>query len=168
MTRIKITAGATAGNGVRAATHYGARTIEGKLPHKYAGANGVNVLAVPFSFDDLPVASLDKANQALPANCYIKSVNMRVLEAFTGGTSYLIGLETEAGGTIDADGISGAALILSELDGVGDSVECKGALVGLLVGIGAAAGQVVVAATGGFTAGKAYLEIEYQEFIDRA
>lgn len=168
MTRIKLATGSTGGNGSHAATHYGAREIEPVLGSQYAGANGENVLAITFSFDDLPVASLDKANVGIPANAYITSATLRIIDVFAGGTSYLIGLETEAGGTIDADGISGTALVLTELDGIGDSVALTGALVGLLVGIGTAAGQVVVAETGTFTAGKAVLEINYKEFNARA
>jgi hypothetical protein len=168
MTRIKLATGASGGSGTHAASHYGAREIESKLPSRYLGSNGKSVLAITFSFDDLPVASLDKANLSIPANAYIESVTLRVIDVFAGGTSYLIGLEEEDGSTIDADGISGAALILAEMDGVGDSVACTGALVGLLVGIGSAAGQVVVAATGTYTAGKAVLEITYKEFEARA
>ncbi len=164
MTRIKL----ATGSGTHAASHYGAREIEDVLGSQYAGSNGVNVLSHTFSFDDLPVASLDEANLGLPANAYIVSARLRVLTAFAGGTSYLIGLEEADGSTIDADGISGAALALTEMDAIGDSVALTGALVGLLVGIGTAAGKVVVAATGTYTAGKAVLEIEYTELLDRA
>lgn len=168
MTRISITSGASAGNKRRAATHYGSREIEDVLPSKYAGSHGINVHTITFSFDDLPDSGADEANLRLPANCYIESVSLRVLTAFAGGTSYLIGLEEADGSTIDADGISGTALALTEMDAVGDSVVCDGALVGLLVGIGTAAGQVVIAATGTYTAGKAVLEIKYRELLDRA
>ncbi len=164
MTRIKL----AGSGGTHAASHYGLREIEDVLGSKYSGANGVEILTHTFSFDDLPVASLDEANLGLPANSYIESVSLRVLEAFAGGTSYLIGLETAAGGTIDADGISGPALALTEMDAIGDSVACTGALVGLLVGIGTTAGKVVVAATGTYTAGKAVLEIKYRKLTDRA
>ncbi len=160
MTRIKIDG--------RAATHFGIREIEDVLGSKYAGSNGVNVLSHTFSFDDLPVASLDEANLSLPANCFIESVSLRVITAFAGGTSYLIGLAETDGTTIDADGISGAALALTEMDAIGDNVECDGALVNLLVGIGADLGQVEVVATGTYTAGKAVLEIRYRELLDRA
>ncbi len=138
------------------------------LGSKYAGSDGINVLSHTFSFDDLPVASLDEANLGLPANSFIESVSLRVITAFAGGTSYLIGLEEADGSTIDADGISGAAIILAEMDAVGDNVVCDGALVNLLVGIGTAAGKVVVAETGNYTAGKAVLEIRYRELLDRA
>lgn len=166
MTRIKL-AGGTGGTS-HAATHYGAREIEDVLPSKYAGSDGTNVMSYTFSFDDLPVHGIDEAIQRLPANCYIESVSLRVIEAFAGGTSYLIGLKEEDGSTIDLDGISGSALALVEMDAIGDNVVCDGALVGLLVGIGAARGQVVVAATGTYSAGKAVLEIKYRELLDRA
>lgn len=160
MTRIKIDG--------RAATHYGIREIEDVLGSKYAGTDGTNVLTHTFSFDDLPVASLDEANLGLPANSFIESVSLRVIEAFAGGTSYLIGLAETDGTTIDADGISGPALALTEMDAIGDNVACTGALVNLLVGIGSDVGQVEVVATGTYTAGKAVLEIRYRELLDRA
>ncbi len=167
MTRITITAGATAGNKRRAATHYGAREIEDLLPSKYAGALGAQTLAYTFSFDDLPVAGLDEAILRIPARGRIKRATLRIITAFAGGTSYNFGLEQEDGTVIDADGID-AAVALTAIDGIGDVVLCDGALVASLVGIGANAGQLVVAATGTFTAGKAILEIEYDEFLDRA
>lgn len=160
MTRIKI-------NG-RAATHFNSREIEDVLPSKYAGSDGINVLSHTYSFDDLPVAGEDEAILRIPANARIVKATLRIITAFAGGTSYLIGLEQPDGTTIDADGISGAALLLAEMDAVGDVVALTGALVNLLVGIGANDGQVVVAATGTFTAGKAVLEIEYEEFLARA
>lgn len=167
MTRISITAGATAGNKRRAATDYGAREIEDVLPSKYAGSLGAMKLAHTFSFDDLPTNGLDEAILRLPARARIVKATLRVHTAFAGGTSYNIGLLEADGSTIDVDGID-AAIALTAIDGVGDVVNCDGALVGLLVGIGAAAGQVSIVATGTFTAGKATLEIEYEEFLARA
>lgn len=164
MTRIAIT---PLGGSRRAATHYGLREIEDKLPSKYAGSNGKNVLNYTFNYDDLPVAGLDEAILRLPANCRISRATLRVITAFAGGTSYNLGLQEEDGSVIDADGID-AAVALTAIDAIGDVVLCDGALVGTLVGIGAARGQLVVAATGTFTAGKAQLEIEYDELLDRA
>lgn len=164
MTRIKL----AGSGGVHAASHYGPRGIEDVLPSRYSGVNGIEILNYTFSFDDLPVNGLDEAILNIPANARITNVRLRVIEAFAGGTSYLIGLKQRDGTTIDLDGISGPALVLTEMDAIGDNVACTGALVGLLVGIGAAAGQVVVAATGTYTAGKAQLEVEYELFTDRA
>ncbi len=167
MTRISITTGASAGNKRRAATHYGAREIEDKLPSKYAGANGKEVLNYTFSYDDLPVTGDDEAILRIPANARIARATLRVITAFAGGTSYNLGLSQSDGTVIDADGID-AAVALTAIDAIGDVVLCDGALVGTLVGIGSAAGQLLVAATGTFTAGKAQLEIEYDLFTDRA
>ncbi len=163
MTRIKL----AGSGGTHAASHYGAREIEDVLPSKYAGSNGKNILNYTFSYDDLPVQGLDEAILRLPANARISRATLRIITAFAGGTSYNLGLYEEDGTVIDADGID-AAVALTAIDAIGDVVLCDGALVGTLVGIGVERGQLVVAATGTFTAGKAQLEIEYDEFIDRA
>lgn len=165
--RISITSGSSAGNKRRAATHYGTREIEDVLPSKYAGANGKEVLNFTFSFDDLPVTGGDEAILRIPANARISRATLRIITAFAGGTSYNFGLSESDGTVIDADGID-AAVALTAIDAIGDVVLCDGALVGSLVGIGSAAGQLLVVATGTFTAGKAQLEIEFDLFTDRA
>jgi len=167
MTRIAITTGASGGGTRRAATDYGAREIEDVLPSTYAGAIGKDVLAYTFSFDDLPTNGLDAAILKLPAFAQIKSATLQVITAFAGGTSYNLGLYQEDGTVIDADGID-AAVALTVIDAVGDIVNCDGALVAGVVSVGAAAGQLRVAATGTFTAGKAKLEIVYTALTDRA
>lgn len=166
-TRISITTGASGGGTRRAATHYGTREIEDKLPSRYAGSQAKQVQTITFSYDDLPVAGEDQAILRIPARARIVTATLRVHTAFTGGTSYNIGLKEADGTVIDVDGID-AAIALTAIDAIGDVVNCDGALVGLLVGIGAAAGVVEVAATGTFTAGKATLEVEYEELLDRA
>lgn len=167
MTRIAITAGATAGSKRRAATHYGTRDIENVLPSVYTSSQGHLVQSLTFNFDDLPTNGLDAAILRIPANSRIKRATLRVLTAFAGGTSYNIGLNQPDGTVIDADGID-AAVALAVIDTLGETVLCDGALVDALVGIGAADGQVVVAATGTFTAGKAVLDVEYEVLHDRA
>ncbi len=166
-TRISITTGASGGSKRRAATHYGTREIEDVLPSKYAGANGKEVVNYTFSFDDLPVTGGDEAILRIPANARISRATLRVITGFAGGTSYNFGLSESDGSVIDADGID-AAVATAAINVAGDVVLCDGALVGSLVGIGSAAGQLLVAATGTFTAGKAQLEIEYDLFVDRA
>jgi len=167
MSRISITAGATAGSKRRAATHYGPRDIEDKLPTLYTTEHGTVVQEVVFSYDDLPTYGLDEAILRIPANSFIVAARLQVITAFAGGTSYDIGLYEEDGTVIDADGID-AGVLLAAIDAVGETVLCDGALVQGLAGIGTAAGQVVVAATGTFTAGKARLLVEYQPLEDRA
>lgn len=167
MSRVSITAGATAGSLRRAATHYGTRDVEDVLGSKYAGKHGVDVLELTFSFDDLPTTGQDQAILRLPANSRIKTATLTVITAFAGGTSYNIGLSQPDGTVIDADGID-AAVATAAIDAVGETVACDGALVANTAGIGANDAQVTVAATGTYTAGKARLRIEYETLYDRA
>ena len=96
MTRIAITAGATAGNKRRAATHYGVRDIENLLPSEHVTNEGHVVQSIVFNFDDLPASGLDAAILRIPANARIVGATLRVLTPFVGGTSYIIGLEEPA------------------------------------------------------------------------
>ncbi len=167
MPRIALTTGATGGSSRRAATHYGPRDIEQTIGAAHASVAGETTLTTTFTFDDLPVAGLDALIPRIAGRSHIKKATLRILEAFVGGTTVTIGLETTAGGTIDADGID-ATIATAVIDAVGDTVNCDGALVGLLVGIGAADANVVVTTAGTYTAGKAVLEIVYAELYDRA
>lgn len=164
--RISITVGASGGNKRRAATHYGTREIEDVLPSKYASSQGSTTLVHTFSFDDLPVVGLDEAILRIPGNARIIKATLRVLTAFAGGTSYDIGLTEPDGTAIDADGIDDD-ILTAAINVVGETVLCNGALVNNLDGIGTEDGQVVVVATGTFTAGKAVLEIQYEELLSR-
>ena len=166
MTRIAITTGASGGSSRRAATNYGTRDIEDVLPSKYAGAIGKESVAYTFSFDDLPTNGLDAAILQIPQYARIESATLQVITAFAGGTSYNLGLYEPDGTVVDADGID-AAVALAVIDAVGDIVICDGALVNGVVDV-AEASQLVVAATGTFTAGKAKLEIVYTKLTDRA
>lgn len=167
MARVSITAGSTAGSKRRAATHYGPRNIEDKLASKYVGERGEEILEVAFSYDDLPTYGADEANLRIPANARIKEATLRVITAFAGGTSYNIGLYQSDGTVIDADGID-AAVATAAIDAVGETVACDGALVANTAGIGSADGQIVLAATGTYTAGKAVLRVVYEPLYDRA
>jgi hypothetical protein len=167
MTRVSITAGATAGSKRRAATHYGPREIEDVIGSKYQRDHNEEVLEIAFSYDDLPTNGLDEAIHRIPANAHIKEATLRVITAFAGGTSYNIGLNQPDGTVIDADGID-AAVLTAAIDAVGETVLCDGALVNNTAGIGTAEGQVVIAATGTYTAGKAVLKVVYTPLYDRA
>jgi hypothetical protein len=149
-------------------THFGTREIDDKFPQQYNQTGGIKTYTLTWSYDDLPTESLDDSIvQSLPANSRINSSTLRVTEAFAGGTSYNIGLYETDGTVIDADGID-AAVALTAIDAVGETVVNDGVLVGNTAGIGSAAGQVRIAATGIFTAGRAVLEIEYTSLNDRA
>ena len=163
-TRIKL-AGA---GGTHAASHYGTREIEDVLGSRYTGENGKNIMSYTFSFDDLPVATLDEAALTIPANSFIVSATLRVITAIAGTTPTLtLGLVEKDGTAIDADGID-VAIAEAALDAVGETVLCNGALVAALAGIGAERGQLVVTTGGTVTAGKFSLEIEYKELLQRA
>lgn len=151
-----------------AVSHYGTRTAETRLPSEYQTSQGDKVQTITFTFDDLPVISAtDQSVLDIDANSYIVSAIWRTVVPFAGGTTYDVGL-TEADGTaIDANGLF-AALALANINVIGETNLGGGTLVGLAAGIGGAAGQVVVAATGTFTAGKAQLEIVYRTLDDRA
>jgi len=168
MTRIAITAGATAGNGRRAATHYGVRDIENVLPSEHVTHEGHVVQHLVFNFDDLPTNGLDAAILRIPANARIKAATLRVITALAGTTpTVTIGMNQPDGTVIDADGID-VAIAVTALDAVGETVLCDGALVNNLAGIGAADGQIVVTTGGTVTAGKFSLDVEYENLVDRA
>tara|TARA_R110000772_G_scaffold223615_1_gene334187 strand:+ start:211 stop:705 length:495 start_codon:yes stop_codon:yes gene_type:complete len=164
MARISITTGVTGGNKRRAATHYGRRDIEDLAPSSYAHAQGISKLEYTFSFDDLPTFDLDELIQRVSGKSVIKSAHIRVIEAAVGGTSYDFGLYQPDGTLISVDGIDAAVLTAELVDGA--HIECDGALVGLE--IGPDAGQLVVAATGTFTAGKLQVVLEIEEYFPRA
>lgn len=167
MTRVSITAGATAGSLRRAATHYGTRGIEDLLPSKYEISHGDKVLEWTFSFDDQPVVGLDEAILRIPANARIKSATLTTILAFVGGTSIGFGLAEADGTVIDVDGID-VAVATAAIDAIGETVLCDGALVDNTAGIGTAAGQLTTAVIGTYTAGKARMKIVYEELYDRA
>jgi hypothetical protein len=151
-----------------AATQYGPRGFETQLPAQYVSSQGDKVQSITFSYDTLPSASTnDDSVLLIPANSYVVSAILRVTTAFAGGTSYNIGLEETDGTAIDVDGLF-AALALAAIDAVGETAIGGGALIGLAAGTGSAAGQVVFAETGTFTAGEATLEVVYRTLDDRA
>jgi len=145
----------------------GARPVEDKLPSKYASSQGSVTQNITFNFDDLPTNGQDEAILRIPANSRVIKSTLRVITAFAGGTSYVIGLNQPDGTVIDADGLH-ASFVTAAIDAVGETVVGGGALVGNTAGTGTADGQVVVAATGTYTAGRAVLEVEYEELLDRA
>jgi len=145
-------------NGSR--TSFGRRFSEKKAAHVLP-QTAVKTLIVPFNFDDLPGvgASVDDASYSLlPANSHIVSSKVYVKDAFVGGTTYDVGLHEQDGTVIDATGIH-AGLAVGVLTAEA-WVNNTGALVGT-GGIGNAAAQVTIVATGAFTAGKGQFVIQY-------
>jgi len=165
MTRIAITAGATAGNGRRAATHYGPRGIEDVAGTTYADGQGTSVQVTTFNFDDLPVSGVDLIIPRIPANATLLSANIEVLAAMTGTTGTMtLGLEQPDGTVIDADGVDVA--VAQAVLVAGARVPADGALIGKT--IGANQGQLVVTTGGTVTGGKFQVELVYAAEYDRA
>lgn len=150
-----------------AASNFGRREIEDKLPSKFQGRQNSQIQRIEFSYDSLPTFGTDKAILEIPANAFLVRAQLRTLTPFAGGTTYDIGLSESDGTVISADGID-AGIALADIDAVGETVICDGALIEATAGIGSQAGQVVITATGTFTAGHASLEVEYIVLDDRA
>lgn len=137
---------------------FGTRTPEDKIAGLTRTAGAVEQVVLDFDYDDLPVVGgSDTQVLSIPAGSQIVSSKLNVKTAAAGGTSYNIGLYQADGTVIDADGID--AGVLTAALTAGAWIENDGALVG--ASIGSAAGQIVVAATGTFTAGSYRLVIEY-------
>jgi hypothetical protein len=168
MGRESITSGASAGNKRRAATHYGTREVQDKIGSKYAGKHGEEVYEVTFNYDDLPAEGLDEAILRIPVGARVTAATLHVVTAFAGGTSLTVGLNQPDGTVIDADGlITAANAPLANIDADSDVIDGTGVLVGAVTGL-AAEGQVVVAASGTFTAGKATVRVTFEPLVDRA
>jgi hypothetical protein len=114
-----------------------------------------------FTYADLPTNSTtDVGVHNIPAYASIVESRLIVETAFAGGTDYQIGVVQADGTAIDVDGFhTAAATVLANLTPKGKTLVGGGALVG--AGIGSAAGQVKVTASGTFTAGKAHLYVKY-------
>lgn len=95
---------------------------------------------------------------ALPAGYLLVSASLVTITGFTGsGATLTLGLAQQDGTTIDADGID-AAIALTAIDAVGETVTCDGALIGTKL---AADGfMTVTVGTATHTAGKARLIVK--------
>lgn len=145
-------------NGVR--NWYGPRGSEDKFPALIKTEGYTKEMVVDFNYDDLPTTSEDGAMVlSIPADSLILSSRLHVKTAAAGGTSYTIGLAQADGTAIDADGLHTAAQAVTASLTEDAWLVGGGALVG--ASVGAAAGQIVVAATGTFTAGSYRLIVEY-------
>ena len=143
-------------NGVR--NWYGPRGSEDKLPGLIKTTGMEKTMYYDFAYDDLPAESADGSMSIeIPADSLITNATIHVKTAAAGGTSYNFGLYESDGTVIDADGIDAAIATATLAEDAW--VVCDGALVGAT--IGAAAGQLRVAATGTFTAGEYRLQIDY-------
>lgn len=130
------------------ANHYGVRTTDGSF-----GAEAEDDLykwAVwDFDYNNLPTYGSNNLQQVIPANATIVSAELIVDTAFTSTsttTDLVVGLYTSAGSAIDADGLISASEATQTAIGTANSrIIGAGALINK--GIGAAAGELVVAGT---------------------
>jgi len=125
-----------------------------------------------FDFND--IATTDTAAAApedafIPNGSVIVRATLYVTTGFVGATGTLdIGLKVAAGTNTDDDGID-AAIAVTALNALGDTIMCNGALVlaetGDLTGVRFTADQYIMTTwdTAAFTAGAATLVIEYLE-----
>lgn len=132
------------------ANHYGVRSTTGQYGSQQSTCQGVVKSAVwDFTYATLPTQGTNNLQFVIPANATIVSAKLIVDTAFTSTsttTDLEVGLYTSAGVAIDADGLLTAVNASQTAIAVANSVVTgTGALVGL--GIGASAGELVVAAS---------------------
>ncbi len=151
-----------------AASHYGPRAFETRLPAEYVQSQGDKVQQIFFAFDDLPQAlDADDSILTIPANSFIVAASLTVLVAAAGGTDYIIGLNQTDGTTVDDDGLFTAVeLAVANLTPAGEVIlGAAGAQLATTVAVDTV---VEVAANGTFTAGEFLLEVTYRTLDDRA
>ena len=139
--------------------HYGPRTTNNKYGGQESTSEGIVKSAEwSFSYDNLSAVLNSNLPQTIPANASIVEATLYVDDAWVGGTNLTIGLYQADGTVIDADGLV-AATATAALT-VNKVVTGGGALVGTT--IGAAAGQLVAATTGTYTAGTARVVVKFK------
>ena len=109
-----------------------------------------------FDVENFPAVGTNGIQFEIPQGALIKSARLEVLENFAGGTSLVVGFAEADGTAIDADGVLETTLTAALVAGA--DLAGNGALIGKRL---AETGELVVAPTGTFTAGKARLVLEY-------
>jgi len=120
---------------------------------------------IDFEFSDLAATGTEKIigeGVVIPSGVFLKSATLEVLEAFAGATATLtLGLiDTDRTTAWDADGID-AAIAVTAIDAIGDTIACDGALVGTVLSNSVGGYVTATEGTAAFTAGKARLTLEY-------
>ena len=148
---------------------FGARTTDYSGSYVVASdpATGISRLFYRFRGEDLADDASTSGPQlvnapVIPNGSIIKSAVLYVTEAFAGSSAALdIGVYSGLDeSTVDDDGID-AAVAVTAIDAIGDTITCDGADVGTVV---ATTGGVKIAAsydTAAFTAGEAILTVEF-------
>lgn len=134
---------------------YGPQKVNEKGGGQASSSGKTKELVWKFDYNDLPAENAGSGLEIqVPAGAQITGAYIRALEDFAGGTSYDIGLNEPDGTEVDANGLF-AAVTLADVNA---GAVGAGALIGKEVSV---AGELVVAATGTFTAGKAELVVTY-------
>lgn len=141
--------------GINVLNHYGPRDKDAKWGGQAKSTGQIKRAEWQFSYDDLPTAGTTNLQFAIPASATIVSSKWITGTAWAGGTSLDVGLQTSAGVEIDNNGLDAAITPTT----AGAVINGDGLLVGKT--IGANAGELVVAATGTYTAGTATVIVEY-------
>lgn len=170
MSRISITAGATANNGRRAATQYGRRLDESQAAATYFVSQNKYKLAMTVLYSDVNgglniSGALDELFQKIPSGSQVQVAKVKVLTAFAGGTSIAVGTHQPSGTVIDADGLVTAA------QGAVANLTANAYITGTGAQVGASPGLandavVSITAVGTFTAGELSIEVEYEKATD--
>jgi hypothetical protein len=131
------------------AQSYGPRPTTGQYGAAQNSSDVIRKAIWDFTYNTLPTAGANNLQFVIPANATIVSARLVIDTAFTSTsttTDLTVGLQTSAGVEIDNDGLVTAANADQTAIAVANSVVTgSGALVGK--GIGAAAGELVVAAS---------------------
>ena len=152
---------------IGAAQYYGPKEVNEGLDNSVSTYGIVSQRELYFDFTQanagLPTedADTDAATLIIPANSIITRAYLSVGTAFTsaGSATLQLGVQTVAGGTVDADGIDTIAVAALT---VNSWTACDGALVGATVGT--ADVQISIDdAVAVFTAGTGRLIVEYIE-----
>lgn len=109
-----------------------------------------------FDVENFPAAGTNGIQFEIPKGALLKNARLEVLDTFVGGTSLVVGFAEGDGTAIDADGVLETTLTAALVAGA--DLAGDGALIGARL---PEAGELVVAPTGTFTAGKARLVLEY-------
>lgn len=135
---------------------------ETKRAGEYNSDDGTHVVEVDVRWDDLEAfgtTTFLSDAPLLPSGAHIKSAEFYVTTAFAGATATLtFGTYSEDRTVLDEDGID-AAIAVTAIDAVGDTIACDGDQVGTTL-----TEQALLTAqvgTADFTAGQGFLRITY-------
>lgn len=132
---------------------------------EYSDTTSLHYIEVEINWDDLEAfgTATILGETRLADGVYLEKASFEVVEAFAGATATLgFGtIDTDRTTAHDADGID-AAIAVTDIDAVGDTVTCDGALIGTVLDNTTPMLLTATVGTADFTAGKGYLRIYYR------